>query len=155
MAATVYVLNGPNLDLLGERQPELYGRQTLADLGASCRRVAAELGLEVVFRQTNAEHEMVEWLHEARTAAAAIVLNPAAFSYTSVAVLDAVLMCECPVVEVHLTNLHRREPWRARSRITAAVTAMLTGFGPHGYELALRHVAALLAAGPGADARRG
>lgn len=155
MAATVYVLNGPNLDLLGERQPELYGRQTLADIEASCRRVAADLGLEPVFRQTNAEHEMVGWLHEARTEAAAIVINPAAFSYTSVAVLDALLMCECPVIEVHLTNLHRREAWRARSRITPAVTAMMTGFGPHSYELALRHVAALLTAGPAGEARQG
>ena len=141
----VYVLNGPNLDLLGQREPELYGDSTLADVERDCCAVADEHGLELVFRQTNAEHEMIAWLHEARVGAAGLVINPAGFSHFSVPVLDALRMCDCPVVEVHISNIHSREPeWRAQSIMTASVTGMITGLGVHGYSLAVRHIAHLL-----------
>jgi len=141
MTARVHVLNGPNLNLLGVREPEIYGHQTLADVEALCQRIADRHGFELVFRQTNAEHQMIDWLQVARKDAG-IVINPAGFSYHAVPVLDALTMCECPVVEVHLSNIHRREAeWRAKSIMTAAVTGMITGLGAHGYVLALEHIA--------------
>ncbi len=136
----IYVLNGPNLDLLGEREPHIYGTQTLADLEALCRRATASAGVELLFRQTAAEHQMIEWLHEARRAAG-VVINPAGFCYHSVPVLDALLACECPVIEVHISNIHRRaEPWRAHSLLAPAATGMITGLGLDGYRLALEHL---------------
>jgi len=145
MTARVHVLNGPNLDLLGVREPHLYGDRTLADVETLCRGVTVRHGLELVFRQTNAEHQMIEWLHAARTDAG-IVINPAGFSYHSVPVLDALKMCECPIVEVHISNIHRREAeWRAKSIMTAAVTGMITGLGVDGYEVALEHLARRIA----------
>ena len=142
----VFVLNGPNLELLGEREPEIYGTTTLADIEALCRAEADTAGLDVRFLQTNAEHEMIGWLHEARRNAAGIVINPAAFSYAGYPVLDALKMCDCPILEVHISNIHRRdEAWRANSLMTAAATGMVTGLGPHGYVLAVRHIAYLLA----------
>jgi len=112
-----------------------------------CRAEADAAGLELRFHQTNAEPEMIGWLHEARTkAAAGIVINPAAFSYAGYATLDALKMCDCPIVEVHISNIHARdEAWRANSLMTAAATGMITGLGPHGYALAVRHIAKLLA----------
>lgn len=146
MKSRVYVLNGPNLDLLGEREPHIYGHHTLADVEAACRAVAQRHELELVFRQTNAEHEFIAWLHEARRAAG-IAFNPAAFCYHSVPVLDALKMCECTVVEVHISNIHRRETeWRARSILTVASTGMITGLGIDGYRLAVEHIAARHAA---------
>ena len=143
---TVFVLNGPNLELLGEREPDIYGRATLADIETLCREEAEAFGLSLRFHQTNAEHEMIGWLHEARKGAAGIVINPAAFSYAGYPVLDALKMCTCPIVEVHISNIHRREEaWRAQSLMTAAATGMITGLGPHGYALAVRHIAKLLA----------
>ena len=142
----LFVLNGPNLELLGEREPEIYGATTLADIETMCRVEAEAAGLDVRFLQTNAEHEMIGWLHEARTGAAGIVINPAAFSYAGYPILDALKMCSCPIVEVHISNIHRRdESWRAHSLMTGAVTGMITGLGAHGYTLAVRHIAKLLA----------
>lgn len=140
----IHVLNGPNLDLLGVREPDIYGHATLADAEAACRVELKGTGLGLVFRQTNAEHEMVEWLHAARTGAAGIAINPAAFSYAGYPVLDALKMCDCPIVEVHISNLHRREAeWRSKSLMTAAVTGIISGLGVHGYRLAIRHLVAL------------
>jgi 3-dehydroquinate dehydratase-2 len=141
----IHVLNGPNLNLLGIREPHIYGYHGLSVAQELCQKVADRHGFELCFRQTNAEHQMIEWLHEARTAAG-IVINPAAFSYHSVAILDALKICACPVVEVHISNIHRRdEPWRANSIMTAAVTGMITGLGIHGYSLAVEHLAWLSA----------
>jgi 3-dehydroquinate dehydratase II len=146
-APRVHVLNGPNLNLLGVREPHLYGHQTLRDVERLCQAVAERHGLELLCRQTNAEYQMIDWLQEARQDAG-IVINPAAFSYHSVPVLDAMKMCECPIVEVHITNIHRREAeWRAKSILTAAATGMITGLGIHGYPLALEHIAHLHARG--------
>lgn len=142
----VYVLNGPNLNLLGVREPEIYGSATLADVEQFCRDEASAAGLSLTFRQTNAEHEMVGWLHEARTEAAGVVINPAAFSYAGYAVLDALKMLTCPVVEVHISNIHRREgEWRAKSIVSQFVTGMISGLGVRGYPLAVRHIAQTLA----------
>ena len=145
MSKTVHVLNGPNLDLLGEREPEIYGHETLADVEAQCRAAAARHGLELVFAQTNAEHVMIEQLHAARKSAG-VVYNPAAFCYNSVPVLDALKMCDCPLVEVHISNIHRREAeWRSKSIMTAVSTGMITGLGVHGYVLGVEHIAHLIA----------
>lgn len=144
--ATIYLLNGPNLNLLGLREPHHYGHETLATLEENSRAAAKRLGYDLVARQTNAEHQMIDWLQEARTEAAGVVLNPAAFSYHSVPVLDALKMIDCPIIEVHITNLHRRdEEWRAHSIMSATATAMISGMGIHGYVLAIEHIAYLLA----------
>jgi 3-dehydroquinate dehydratase-2 len=142
----VFILNGPNLNLLGVRQPEIYGRETLADVEADCRALAAELGLAVRFHQSNREYEIIDWIHQARTGASAIVINPAAFTHTSVAILDALKMCTVPVIEVHISNVHQREAFRHHSFVSAAATGVMAGFGTHGYQLALRHVARLVGA---------
>jgi 3-dehydroquinate dehydratase-2 len=143
----VAVLNGPNLNLLGQRQPEVYGRATLADIETSCRAMAGTLGLEIDFRQSNAEGTLVDWIQEARGRASAIVINPAAYSHTSVAILDALNAFEGPVVEVHISNIHRREAFRHHSFVSGRADAVIAGCGPEGYELALRHLASRLAAG--------
>ena len=144
-ARAIHVLNGPNLNLLGTREPEVYGRATLTEVERSCEREARKSGIPIIFRQTNAEHEMVEWLHEAREDAGGVVINPAAFSYAGYAVLDALKMLTCPVVEVHISNIHRREEeWRARSILTQAVTGIISGLGVAGYALAVRHIAVSL-----------
>ena len=147
MSRTVYILNGPNLNLLGKREPEIYGRETLADVEAACRALGQELGLSIEFRQSNAEHEIIGWIHEARETAVAIVINPAAFTHTSVAIMDALNACKCPVIEVHISNVHRREAFRHHSYVSLTATAVMAGFGTHGYQLALRHVARLVGAG--------
>ena len=142
MAGTILVLNGPNLNLLGTREPEVYGTATLADAEALCRAEAA--GHAIDFRQTNAEHEMVEWIQQGRTGLAGIVINPAAFSYAGYPVLDALKLVECPVVEVHISNIHRREEaWRKDTIMTAAVTGVISGLGIAGYGLAVRYIAGL------------
>ena len=143
MADTVFVLNGPNLDLLGVREPEIYGHATLGDIEAACRTRATGLGLTIEFRQTNAEHEMIGWIHAARTASAGIVINPAGWTTTSVAILDALLTCESPIVEVHLSNIHRREPFRTPSLVSRAARAVICGAGAHGYVLAIEYLASL------------
>jgi 3-dehydroquinate dehydratase-2 len=122
----------------------VYGRATLADVEALCREEAEAFGLGLRFHQTNAEHEMIGWLHEARTGAAGIVINPAAFSYAAYPILDALRMCDCPTVEVHISNIHRREAeWRSRSIMTQVVTGMITGLGVDGYTLAVRQIGKL------------
>jgi 3-dehydroquinate dehydratase-2 len=138
------VLNGPNLNLLGKRQPEIYGRETLADVEAECRRVGAELKLDIVFRQSNREYEIIDWIHESRETAGGIVINPAAFTHTSVAILDALNACEFPIFEVHISNVHAREPFRHHSYISPKATGVIAGFGTQGYQLALRRVAYLI-----------
>ena len=143
---TLFVLNGPNLDHLGLREPEIYGRDTLADVEAMCRSEADAAGLTLRFHQTNAEHEMIGWIHEARVGAAGVILNPASLTYAGYGVLDALKMCDCPIVEVHISNIHRREAeWRSRSVITQAATGIISGLGVHGYQLAVRHIARLQA----------
>ena len=144
MNPVVYVLNGPNLNLLGKRQPEIYGRDTLADVEASCLRLGDELGLEVVFHQSNREYELIDWIHEARDKAQGIVINPAAFTHTSVAILDALNAFEGPVLEVHISNVHKREAFRHHSYVSARAEGVIAGFGVQGYALCLRRMASLL-----------
>ena len=148
MTSTVHVLNGPNLNLLGEREPHIYGSDTLADVEALCRAVTNRLGWDLVFRQTNAEHEMIDWLHATRRGAAiGVVINPAAFCYHSVPVLDALKTCDCPIVEVHISNIHRREAeWRSHTITANAATGMISGLGVHGYPLAIEYLARRISA---------
>ena len=146
MSKTVHVLNGPNLNLLGQREQAIYGHQTLADVETLCRAKSDARGLQLIFRQTNREYEMVDWLQEARTSAG-IVINPAGFSYHSVPILDALKMCACPIVEVHISNIHRREAdWRADTIMTAATTGIISGLGAKGYALAIEFIADQIAA---------
>ena len=144
MTRLVYVLNGPNLNLLGKRQPQIYGHETLADVERDCRRAAAELGLEIRFHQSNREYEIIDWIHEAREVAAGIVINPAAFTHTSVAILDALKTFEGPIIEVHISNVHQRESFRHHSYVTLAASGVIAGFGTQGYTLALQRVARLI-----------
>jgi len=141
---TIYVLNGPNLNLLGTRQPEIYGTTTLADIDRTLTASAAEHGLTIAFRQSNAEHELIDWVQEARTQGAAIIINPAAYTHTSIALLDALLASDLPIIEVHLSNIHQRESFRHHSYVSQAARAVIAGCGAQGYELALAHVVHLL-----------
>lgn len=145
MNDTILILNGPNLNLLGKRQPEIYGRETLADVEALCRETAAGFGLAVECRQSNAEHVLIDAIQEFRVGSAGIVINAGAYTHTSVAILDALNTCEVPVIECHISNVHRREAFRHHSYISLAATAVLAGFGTHGYALAIRHLAHLRA----------
>jgi len=144
MSRIVYVLNGPNLNLLGKRQPHIYGHETLADVEAECRRTAAELALEIVFHQSNREYEIIDWIHEARERADGIVINPAAFTHTSVAILDALATCEFPIIEVHISNVHKREAFRHHSYVSTVASGVIAGFGTQGYPLALQRLARLI-----------
>jgi 3-dehydroquinate dehydratase-2 len=144
MAKTVYVINGPNLNLLGTREPGIYGKATLADVERLCRLQAKHHSFEVEFRQSNREGEIVDFLQEARTKQAiGVVLNPAGYTTTSVAILDAILAVEIPVVEVHISNIHAREEFRRHSYISKAAKAVICGFGVEGYALAISGLAAL------------
>ena len=147
----IAVLNGVNLNLLGERDPAAYGNATLADIETLCRRTASELGYDVDFRQTNHEGELVEQLHEVRSSAAGVVLNPAAHTHTSVAVRDAAAVVRGPVIEVHLSNLHRREPFRHRSFVSEIADGVVVGCGAHGYALAVRQVDHLVRVADGSE----
>ena len=140
--ATVYILNGPNLNLLGQRQPEVYGHETLADLEALCRKAAAPH--DIRFLQSNWEGQIVDWIHEARLEAAAIVINPAALTHTSVAVLDALNAFDGPVIEVHISQVHKREAFRHHSFVSKRADGVIAGLGLNGYAAALRHVAGLI-----------
>lgn len=144
MSRLVYVLNGPNLNLLGKRQPHIYGHTTLADVEAECRALAGELKLELRFHQSNREYEIIDWVHEARETAGGIVINPAAFTHTSVAVLDALNAFDGPVFEVHISNVHKREAFRHHSYVSLRADGVIAGFGTQGYALALRRVATLI-----------
>ena len=146
MSGVIYVLNGPNLNLLGVREPHLYGSTTLPQVEQLCRRVAGELGLQCEFRQTNHEGVMVDWVQEARERAAAIVINPAGLSFRSIPLLDALKTVDQPIVEVHVTNIHRRDSLYQTSLVSLAATGVICGFGPFGYELAIRALAQRLAA---------
>ena len=132
----LYVLNGPNLNLLGVREPHIYGRETLADVQAICERAAD--GAVVVFRQTNREGELIDWVQEARTEASALVINPAGYGHTSIALLDALKALSLPVVECHLSNPAAREEFRHNSYVSLAATGVVSGFGAHSYELAVK-----------------
>lgn len=146
MAKTIFILNGPNLNLLGTREPGLYGRETLADIERACGERAKDLGFEQVFRQSNREGQLIEWIHEARQKAVGIIINPAGYGHTSVAILDALLAVEKPVIEVHLTNIHRREPFRNHSWVSRAAQGVICGLGPKGYVLAIEAMADIVTA---------
>lgn len=132
----IYVLNGPNLNRLGKREPEIYGTTTLAEVEAMCRTAAGEHALE--FRQTNSEQQLIEWVHEAIDEGAGIVINPAAFTFTSLALLDALKMFPGPIIELHISNIHRREPIYHRSYVSMIATSVMAGFGAEGYAIAVR-----------------
>jgi 3-dehydroquinate dehydratase II len=144
MSRLVFVLNGPNLNLLGKRQPQIYGHETLADVEADCRKLAEELNLELRFHQSNREYEIIDWIHEARETAGGLAINPAAFTHTSVAILDALNTCEFPIIEVHISNVHKREAFRHHSYVSLVASGVIAGFGTQGYQLALRRLARLI-----------
>lgn len=144
MSLPIYVLNGPNLNLLGVREPHIYGSTTLADIEANSRTLASELGYELVFRQTNHEGQLIEWVQEARVAASALVINPAGYGHTSVALLDALKNVPGPIVECHLSNPAQRESFRHHTYVSLAATGVVAGFGAESYALAIRAAAALL-----------
>ncbi len=144
MSRPVYVLNGPNLNLLGIREPEIYGRATLDEIGVQVTERARQHGLAIVFRQSNHEGVLIDWVQEARTKACAIVFNPGGFSHTSVAILDALRVVQFPLVEVHLSNPYRREDFRRHSFVSEAATGVICGLGATGYLLAIDAVATLL-----------
>jgi 3-dehydroquinate dehydratase-2 len=144
MSATILIINGPNLNLLGTREPDIYGHETLADVEALCVARADALGLAVDFRQSNGEGEIVDWIQEARTTVAGLIVNAGALTHTSIAVLDALLASELPVVEVHLSNIHRRESFRQQSYVSQAAVGMICGFGSQGYEMALDAMARII-----------
>jgi 3-dehydroquinate dehydratase II len=145
MPKILLVLNGPNLNLLGKRQPDIYGHETLADVEALCRAKATEAGFDLRFHQSNREYELIDWIHEAREHAAAIVINPAAFTHTSVAILDALNAFDGPVIEVHISNVHKRERFRHHSYVSLRADGVIAGLGVQGYGLAIERVAKLLA----------
>jgi 3-dehydroquinate dehydratase-2 len=140
----VYILNGPNLNLLGQRQPEIYGAQTLDDVGEACAAQAEDLGLTIRFLQSNHEGVLIDWVQEARAKGAGVIINPGAYSHTSVAILDALNAFDGPVLEVHISNIHKREAFRHHSFVSQRADGVIAGFGTEGYLLALRRMASLL-----------
>jgi 3-dehydroquinate dehydratase-2 len=146
MAKPIFVLNGPNLNLLGSREPEVYGHTTLADIETATRAKGAALKLGVEFRQSNHEGELVDWLQEARTAASGVILNAGAYTHTSVAIHDALKALDLPVIEVHISNPYRREPFRHTSYVSPVATGVICGVGAQGYALAVEAIATLIAA---------
>lgn len=145
MSKPILILNGPNLNLLGTREPEIYGSTTLAEVEAMCRARAASLGLEISFRQSNHEGQLVDWIHEAITGAAGIIINPAAFTHTSVAILDALKNVKAPIIELHISNPHQREAFRHVSFVTPVATATMCGLGVDGYPIAVEAMSCLIA----------
>lgn len=145
MARSITILNGPNLNLLGQRQPEIYGAETLRDVESACSTLANELGLSVSFHQSNHEGALVDLIHEARSHSAGIVINAGAYTHTSVAILDALATFDGPVIEVHISNIHARESFRHHSYISARANAVIVGCGTQGYLFALQRMQALLA----------
>jgi 3-dehydroquinate dehydratase-2 len=144
MAKPIFVLNGPNLNLLGSREPEVYGKETLNDIRARCEQKAAKLGLNVDFRQSNHEGELVAWIQEAKDSAAGLIVNAGAFTHTSIAMLDALLAAGIPCVEVHLSNIFKREEFRHNSYISKAAQGVICGFGPASYDLGIEALAKLI-----------
>lgn len=145
MTREILILNGPNLNLLGRRQPDLYGADTLDDVAAACTLVAANMGLSVRLEQSNWEGQIVDWIHAARDASAGIVINPGALSHTSIAILDALNAFDGPVLEVHITNIHKREAFRHQSYVSQRADGVIAGFGTEGYSLAVLRMGTLLA----------
>jgi len=146
MSRSILVLNGPNLNLLGTRQPEVYGRTTLADVERDCQAKGKALGVDIDFRQSNHEGTLVDWIHEAKGRHAGIVINAGAYTHTSVAIMDAIASVELPAIEVHISNIHKREPFRHLSYISKVSVGMICGLGPIGYLLALEGLVDHLAA---------
>lgn len=146
MMKPIYVLNGPNLNLLGQRQPEIYGRESLEEIGEKLAALAEDLGLSIRFRQSNHEGELVTWVQEARAEAAGILINPAAYTHTSIALLDALMAFDGPVIEVHLSAIHKREAFRHHSYVSQRADGVIAGCGSEGYALGLRRLASLLGA---------
>ncbi|TBU88842.1 type II 3-dehydroquinate dehydratase [Phytopseudomonas dryadis] len=144
MPPIVLILNGPNLNMLGTREPATYGHETLADIANLCADTAAELGLASEFRQTNHEAELIDWIHKARGRCAGIVINPAAWTHTSVAIRDALVASEVPVIEVHLSNVHKREAFRHHSFVSPIAVGVIAGLGSNGYRAALQHFSLLI-----------
>lgn len=145
MNKLISIMNGPNLNLLGQRQPEIYGYETLDDIAARCASLGQELGVDTRLVQSNFEGQIIEWIHEARHASFGIIINPGAFTHTSVAILDALNAFDGPVLEVHISNVHKREAFRHHSYVSLRADGVLAGFGTQGYELAVRRMAALAA----------
>ena len=147
MAKTIYILNGPNLNLLGAREPEIYGTATLADVEKLCRATAAKHGLAIEFRQSNHEGQIIDWIQEARAKkAAGLIINPAGYTHTSVAILDALLALEAPVIEVHISDIRSREPFRRHSYVSQVARAVISGEGISGYARAIAELAAMIGA---------
>jgi 3-dehydroquinate dehydratase II len=144
MTSGILVLNGPNLNMLGTREPDVYGNETLADIEAKSTKCAERLGLNVEFRQSNTEGELVDWVQQARNGADCLIVNAGAYTHTSVALLDALKACDIPVIEVHLSNIHQREEFRHHSYVSKAAIGMICGFGGYGYEMALEAAARIL-----------
>lgn len=140
----ITILNGPNLNLLGKRQPEIYGRETMVDVEAMCREAAARYGMEIEFHQSNREYEIIDWIHAARESASGIVINPGAFTHTSVAILDALNTFEGPVIEVHISNVHKRESFRHHSYVSLRAEAVIAGAGTQGYVFGVERIARLV-----------
>jgi 3-dehydroquinate dehydratase-2 len=136
MSKPIYILNGPNLNRLGTREPDVYGRTTLAEVEAMCRDAAS--GYPIVFRQSNREYEIIEWVHEAIDEGSGVIINPAAFTFTSMAIMDALKMFSGPLIELHISNIHRREPIYHRSYVSPVATAVIAGLGTKGYPIAVR-----------------
>jgi 3-dehydroquinate dehydratase-2 len=144
MASKILVLNGPNLNLLGTREPDVYGNETLSDIEVKSIECGKNLGMEIEFRQSNTEGELVDWVQQARGNADLLIVNAGAYTHTSVALLDALKACDIPVIEVHLSNIHQREEFRQHSYISKVAVGMICGFGGHGYEMALQAAARIL-----------
>jgi len=142
----IAILNGPNLNLLGTREPEIYGTDTLDDIRVACEAHGAAIGLEIDLRQSNSEGELIDWIQEARGTRAGLIINPAAYTHSSVAIMDALRMLDAPVVELHLSNIFKREAFRHHSYISPVATGLICGFGAHGYILALDAIARLIGA---------
>ena len=144
MPDLVFILNGPNLNLLGTREPDVYGQSTLADIEENCRKTAESIGLAIDFRQSNSEGELVDWIQAAAGPASGIIINPGAYSHTSVAIHDALLGVGIPTIEVHLSNIFAREPFRRHSYVSPVAAGVICGLGPHGYTLALDAISHLV-----------
>lgn len=143
MSGLIYIINGPNLNLLGQREPEIYGNTTLKDIENNCLQIAKKNNINLKFLQSNAEHDIITWIHDARQEAKGLIINPAAYSHTSIAILDALTLFEEPIIEVHISNIHKRESFRHHSYISQKSTAVIAGFGIDGYEIALEKMISL------------
>ena len=146
MARMIFMLNGPNLNLLGKRQPELYGHDTLHDIARDCDLTADQMGLTLTHLQSNHEGQLIDWIHQAREEAEGIIMNPGALSHSSIAILDALNMFEGPILEVHISNIHKRESFRHHSYVSLRAEGVIAGFGSHGYQISVQHMAKLLTA---------